>query len=75
MIVNMTSQCDYILIVNVHMTRVSKCAQENNRGGCQKPFSTEAFEYMKAHWWLFEVEGGGRAIQILPVAGGKIMNI
>ena len=66
---------DHIPIVSIQMTRVSKSAQENGRGGYQKPFNTEAFEDTQAHWWLFEVEGVGKAVQILPVAGGKVMNI
>ena len=52
-----------------------KYAQENSWDGYQKPFSTEAFEDTQAHWWLLYVEGGEKAVQILPVAGGKVMDI
>ena len=52
----MSSAHDHIIVYIV-----LKCAQENSQGGYQKP---EAFEGMQAHWWLFEVEGGGKAVQI-----------
>ena len=52
-----------IIIVSVQATWVSKCTQENDRGGYQNPFSIEAFEDTEAHWWLFEVERGGKAVQ------------
>ena len=68
----MLSARDHIPIVSVQTTWVSKCAQENSQGGYQKPFSTED---MQAYWWLFEVEGGGKAAKILSVAGGKVINI
>ena len=45
----MSGAHDHIPIVTVQMSRVSKCAQENSRGGYQKPFSTEVFEDMQAH--------------------------
>jgi hypothetical protein len=68
----MSSAHDHI---SVQMTWVIKVAQENGRGGYKKPFSTEAFEDTLAHWWLFEVEGGRKAVQIIIVARGKVMNI
>jgi hypothetical protein len=71
----MSSARDHIPIVTVQATLVSRFAQENGRGGYQKPFSTEAFEDALAHWWLFEVERGGKAVQILAVARSKVMNI
>ena len=41
----------------------------------KKNFQDEAFEDTQAYWWLFEVERGGKAVQMLPAASGKIMNI
>ena len=39
----------HIPINSVQMLCVSKCAQENSRGGYQTPFSTEAFEDTQAY--------------------------
>ena len=77
MIVNIIKSRAHVIIspiVSVQATWVSKCTPENGRGGYQNPFSTDAFEDTEVHWWLFEVERGGMAVQILAVARGKVMN-
>ena len=66
----MSSACDHIPIEykRFEFQNVLKMAKVATK----KTFSTEAFEDTQAHWRLFEVEGGGKA---LPVAGSKVMNI
>ena len=61
-----------IPIVSIQATWVSKFIQENVQGDY---FSIEAFEDTEVHWWLFEVERDGKAVQILAFAHGKVMNI
>ena len=54
---------------------LQKELKKTAKAATKKPFSTESFDDTQAYWWSFEVERAGKAVQIIPVGGSKVMNI